>query len=417
MVDDDLTVRLRAISGSNQQNLVEIRRSIHRHPEVGWAEHRTHAVVAAALRGSGLAPRLDHKTALVYELPLGPAKDVRGPIVALRADMDALPIADEKAVEYRSVIPGVCHACGHDAHTAMLIGVGQALSQLSQEFPSGVVRLIFQPAEEQMPGGGQYLTELGVMRDVNLVFGLHCDPSLPVGSVGIRSGVMTWGCDTVRIRLLGLGGHTARPERSTNVLALAARIVRELPAALGARTEASHPVRLVFGFIRSGSAPNSIPSTAELAGTIRTATQHDWHDAVTWVEGALSDITRSEAATVELEVGRGSPPVENDPKATELLAGAVRRALGPEAVRTVPASLGADDFAWYLKHARGSYCRLGVRPQDVPSSPDLHSAQFDIDERAIGVGVRVLLQVVHDALAYGCPGRTALENSQKRNAE
>lgn len=397
-MDDDFSTRLRAISEREHRRLVEIRRSLHVHPEVGWAEHRTHDLVAAALGEMGMEPFLDHKTALAYDVHVGGAQEPRTPIVALRADMDALPIVDQKAVDYRSTVPGVCHACGHDAHTAILIGVARVVIQMAEQFPPGVVRLIFQPAEERMPGGGQYLTALGVMRDVHMIFGLHCDPSLPVGTVGVRAGPISWGCDTIHIGLSGPGGHTARPELTNDLVRLAARIVLELPDAMASKARTAQRPRLVFGVLQAGSAPNSLPRTAQLSGTIRMATKAEWDLMPTWVKEAVKELSVPTGISVELDIGRGSPPVENDPEATELLATAARRTLGSAAVQTVSASLGADDFAWYLNHAPGSYCRLGVRPPHVGSFPDLHTGQFDLDEGAMGVGLRVLVQAAFESL-------------------
>lgn len=238
------------------------------------------------------------------------------------------------------------------------------------------------------------------MARVGAVFGLHCDPRLDVGQVGVRTGALTSAADMVEIRLAGPGGHTARPELTVDLVAVASRLAVDLPALLAERSREHGDVRLVFGALTAGDAANVIPSTAVLRASLRTPDREAWDVAGPMVRQALHDLVDATGATWTLDHRPGIPPVVNDPAATALLADAARAAVGPDGVVEAPRSWGADSFAWYLDHAPGSYARLGVRTPgsgDVPV--DLHAGGFDIDERAIGIGVRVLAEAALCALA------------------
>jgi amidohydrolase len=373
---------------AQREELIAFRRTLHAHPERSGEEHETTERVAERLRVAGLAPRL---------LPGGTGLvcDVRGPApgrtVALRADLDALAMDDEKDVPYRSQVPGVAHACGHDVHTTVVLGAGLALARVLTEpgAPAGGVRLLFQPAEEALPGGALEVIDAGGLDGVDLVYGLHCEPKLTTGRIGTRVGAITSAADLLTIRLHGPGGHTARPELTVDLVAEGARLARELPAALRER----HPaLALVFGSFHAGDAPNVIPATAELAGTLRTADRDAWDDAPRALAEALAALLAPTGADFELDHVRGVPPVVNDEHATRLLGTAAAEALGPGAVVPAGPSAGGDDFSWYAERVPRSYARLGVHPPGDPAPPrDLHASTFDVDEDAIAVGVRVLV--------------------------
>jgi amidohydrolase len=378
-----------------REELVAFRRTLHAHPELSGEEHETTERVAERLRVAGLSPRvLPGGTGLVCDVPgSGP-----GPTVALRADLDALAMDDEKDVPYRSQVPGVAHACGHDVHTTVVLGAGLALARVlgAPGAPAGTVRLLFQPAEESLPGGARTVIEAGGIDGVALVFGLHCEPKLTTGLIGTRAGPITSAADLLTVRLHGPGGHTARPQLTVDLVAIAGRLAHELPAAV---RERAPQLQLVFGALHTGHAANVIPATAELDGTLRTADRDAWDAAPSVVQAALDDLVAGTGAEVEVDHRRGVPPVVNDPAATEMVGAAARATLGPDAVVPAEQSAGGDDFSWYLERIPGSYARLGVHsPRDDGPRLDLHASTFDVDEDAIAVGVRVLVATALTAL-------------------
>ncbi|MGQ0804775.1 MAG: amidohydrolase [Actinomycetota bacterium] len=374
--------------------LVAFRRHLHAHPERSYEEHETTALVAQRLQVAGLTPRpLSVGTGLVCDVP-GP--DGPRPRVALRADLDALAMTDEKGVAYRSQHPGIAHACGHDVHTTIVLGCGLALARLLADTPRGGVRLVFQPAEETVPGGALDVIADGGIDDVDAIFGLHCDPKLDVGRFGVRVGPITAAADLVEIRLHGPGGHTARPALTVDLVETAGAVATSLPTRLRAREPA---LSLVFGSVHAGDAANVIPAFAVLRGSVRTPDRRAWGAAPALLEEELIQVLADSGATHEIVYAQGPPPVDNEPAATAVLAGAARAALGSDAVCDTPQSDGGDDFAWYLERVRGSYGRLGVRTPGSTDPPlDLHASTFDVDERAIGTGIRVLVRAALGAL-------------------
>ena len=392
------TATLDAFLDAHGEELVAFRRRLHAHPELSWAEHETTAAVRARLEvaGAAVAP-LATETGLQVDLGDGP-----GPTILLRADIDALPLDDQKEVPYRSTVPGVCHACGHDVHTTILLGAGLALQQILGPEHPGRVRLLFQPAEESMPGGAEALHRTAVLDDVDVAYALHCDPSLEVGQVGLRSGLITSAADRVVIRLSGPGGHTARPHLTSDLVHIAGRLITDLPAGLTKLTDSRDAVTMVFGQVHAGHAPNVIPTRAELAGTLRVRGRASWDSVQEIVESLVEATITPFGATYELDYQRGSPPVDNDPQATAVLRAATHAALGREAGVPTQQSVGNEDFSWLLERVPGAYGRLGVRPVGAPRWADLHAGGFDIDEGAIPAGVRLLVHTALEALsAYG----------------
>ena len=392
------TATLDAFLDAHGEELVAFRRRLHAHPELSWAEHETTAAVRARLEvaGAAVAP-LATETGLQADLGEGP-----GPTILLRADIDALPLDDQKEVPYRSTVPGVCHACGHDVHTTILLGAGLALQQILGPEHPGRVRLLFQPAEESMPGGAEALYRTAVLDDVDVAYALHCDPSLEVGQVGLRSGPITSAADRVVIRLSGPGGHTARPHLTSDLVHIAGRLITDLPAGLTKLTDSRDAVTMVFGQVHAGHAPNVIPTRAELAGTLRVRGRASWDSVQEIVESLVEATITPFGAAYELDYQRGSPPVDNDPQATAVLRAATHAALGPEAGVPTQQSVGNEDFSWLLERVPGAYGRLGVRPVGAPRWADLHAGGFDIDEGAIPAGVRLLVHTALEALsAYG----------------
>src|SRR5579871_5890561 len=276
---DDLAAALDAFLARHETELIELRRDLHAHPEPANAERRTTEVVAGRLARAGLRPVLFSGTTGL-QADIGPGE----PRIALRADLDALPMDDEKGVSYRSTNPGFCHACGHDAHTAMLVGAGLFLAELTavRSLPRGV-RLIFQPAEETASGAKEVIAA-GALDGVSQIFALHCDPRLEVGKVGVRAGPITAACDKVRVTLAGPGGHTARPHLTADVVYALGKVVTEVPAALTRRVDPRAGLSLVWGHVNAGNAANAIPDGGIVEGTLRCLDAEVWRSAVAIIE-------------------------------------------------------------------------------------------------------------------------------------
>ena len=373
--------------------LVRVRRDLHSHPELGNEEHRTTRLLVDRLAQAGLAPTvLEGGTGLVCDVGGG------GPVVVLRADIDALPLQDEKLVPYRSTVEGVCHACGHDVHTAAVLGAGLALADATDRF-TGTVRLVFQPAEEKMPGGALDVIREGWMEGVSSVFGLHCDPALEVGRVGLKSGAITAAADALEVVLTGPGGHTSRPHNTVDLVHVLATVATGLPDALSRLVDPRAGLCIVWGHVSAGVAANAIPRRGVLRGTLRVLDIDTWRDAPSLVQRLVDGLAAPYGAHAEVRYQRGVPPVVNDPSATAVFTAAVRDALGSSAAVPTVQSLGGEDFAWYLDHVPGAMARLGVRPPGQARPHDLHQGSFDVDEAALPVAVRVLVGVALAALS------------------
>lgn len=368
--------------------LIAFRRDLHMHPELGHQEVRTTGAIAKRLEEAGLRPRvLSMGTGLVCDIG---TPDPARPMLALRADIDALPIPDTKTVEYRSTVPDRAHACGHDVHTASVLGAGLVLADLHRAgLLPGAVRLIFQPAEEVLPGGAPEAMESGVLDGVGRILAVHCDPKVDAGRIGLRAGPITSACDRLEIALDGPGGHTARPHLTTDLVTAAAKVATEVPALLARRVDARSGLAVTWGRITSGHAANVIPQHAELSGTVRCLDLAAWHAAPDLVHAAVDEVAALHHAKTEVTYVRGVPPVVNDPAMTELLRAAHALRRGADAVEETEQSLGGEDFSWYLEEVPGAMARLGVRPPGDGARYDLHQGDFDVDERAITVGVEL----------------------------
>ena len=396
-----LRERLAAVLESDARLLVEMRRHLHAHPERSGQETATTAYIGQHLHDIGLSPkRLDVGTGLVCDIAIGDVGP-HSPVVALRADIDALAMSDEKSVGYRSQVDGVAHACGHDVHTTAVLGAARALVAVARTSDvAGTVRLVFEPAEESVPGGAVDVIREGWLDGVSAIFGVHCDPKVDVGKVGCRVGPITSASDMVEVRLRGPGGHTARPERTVDLVDVLGTLVTELQPAIDALTSSPADLRLVFGAVHAGDAANVIPSYGSLRGTLRTRDHDVWLHAPAVFEKALASVLEGSMVEFDVDHRRGVPPVVNDEAATALVESAARAVLGEDAVLPTEQSLGGDSFAWYLERIPGSYTRLGVHdPRWTGLRLDLHASTFDVDERAIGHGALLLATVALDALA------------------
>ncbi|WP_409426962.1 M20 family metallopeptidase [Mycobacterium sp. SMC-11] len=371
---------------AHAEELVAWRRHLHRHPELSRQEFATTQFIAERLASAGLNPKvLPSGTGLTCDF--GPED---GPRVALRADIDALPMTEQTGASYASLVPGVTHACGHDAHTAILLGAALALAS-APELPVGV-RLVFQAAEELMPGGAIDAIAAGVLSGVSRIFALHCDPRLEVGRVATIPGPITSAADTIEITLSGPGGHTSRPHLTADLVYGLGTLITGLPGVLSRRIDPRNSTVLVWGAVNSGAAANAIPQSGRLAGTVRTASRDTWVAMESIVEEAVTSLLEPLNIEHTLNYHRGVPPVVNEAVSTRMLTHAIE-AIGPEVLAETQQSGGGEDFSWYLEQVPGAMGRLGVWPGSGPQL-DLHQPTFDLDERALAVGVRVMAGVV-----------------------
>ncbi|HUK72925.1 MAG TPA: amidohydrolase [Streptosporangiaceae bacterium] len=382
---------------AHADEFVAFRRDLHAHPELGYHENRTTRLVAARLAAAGLRPAVLPKgTGMVVDIG-----DGTGPVIALRAELDALPISDEKNVPYRSTVRNACHACGHDVHTAIVIGAGLYLARLAAagELP-GRVRLVFQPAEE-VPGGALDVLAAGGIASVDRIFALHCDPRLDVGKIGLRAGPITAACDKIVVRVAGPGGHTARPHLTADLVYALGKIVTELPAALSRRVDPRSSLSLVWGRVSAGAAANAIPDDGIAEGTVRCLGDEAWHAAPNLLKALIDSVASAYGVLAELSYQRNVPPTVNESVSVQMLTDAATQVLGGDGIAAAPQSLGGEDFAWYLESIPGALARLGTRGGDVAADIDIHQGTFDVDERAIGIGVKVLVATALGALGGG----------------
>ena len=363
--------------------LLSLRRHLHRHPELSGHEQQTAALVAGELRRAGWQVREGvGRTGVVAEL--GPAQ---APLLALRVDMDALPIEERTGLEYASCRQGLMHACGHDLHTSIGLGVAQLLAPLADRLTARV-RLLFQPAEETAQGAA-WMKADGAMEGVEALFGVHVFPSLPVGSIGVRSGSFTAAAGELEVEVLGEGGHGARPHQSTDAIWIAARVVSGLQEAISRQLDALHPVVVSFGRIEGGKAFNVIADHVRLLGTVRCLDPALHAQLPQWIEETVQALCRGHGGEARVQYRTISPPVVNDPALTALVAEAGRELLGAERVLWLEQpSLGAEDFAELLTDTPGTMFRLGVAGSEGCSP--LHSNSFRPDEGCLAVGIRVL---------------------------
>ncbi|WP_346924173.1 amidohydrolase [Rothia sp. (in: high G+C Gram-positive bacteria)] len=372
--------RVRALT----PELIRFRREVHANPELSYLEKKTTERIFSALTDAGLKPQHLKGTGCYVDVGEGPYA------AAFRADIDALPIQEETDLPYASTVNGVMHACGHDIHQTVMLGVAIALHRLHQKNPLGAsIRIIFQPAEEQLPGGAVDVLAQRILEGMPRAFALHCDPKVDVGKIGTRIGAITSASDTIKISLKGRGGHTSRPHLTEDIVYALSQIAINVPAVLSRKTDVRSGVLVVWGQIEAGVAPNAIPSTAFLAGTMRCLEADVWKQAGSILDEVVEQIAAPYNVEVELEHFRGVPPAVNTEDEVAMLENAARAELGEDAVVLVEQSMGGEDFAWMLQEVPGALIRLGTR---VPGGYtfDLHRGDYAPDERAIEVGVRVM---------------------------
>lgn len=386
------SARITELTQALQDELIAIRRDIHAHPELARAEKRTTALLAERLRQAGLYPRLLKGTGLTCDI--GPSVEETGlELIGLRADIDALPLQETSGLPFASINPGVSHSCGHDVHATVVLGAGLVLAQLAQEGQlSRGVRLLFQPAEEVQPGGALDLVAQNVMDDISEIYAVHCEPKIDAGIIGTRIGPITSACDTITVTVSSSGGHTSRPHLTGDVVYALGEVITEVPAVLGRRLDPRSGVNLTWGSVQAGSAPNAIPASGIITGTLRCLDVSAWEQAAELLTNTTKLVAAAYGVDVAVHHQRGVPPVVNHEDCTLNLEEAARDTLGPQAVVLTEQSLGGEDFAWYLTKANGALARLGTRTPGGKSY-DIHRSDLIIDESAIAAGVGMLARV------------------------
>lgn len=373
---------------SVRDQVIAWRRHLHQHPELSYHETNTSRFVAGTLGGfGGLEITRPTATSVVATLKGGRA----GRTLAMRADIDALPIHEKNAHDFVSSSPGVMHACGHDGHTAMLLGAAKVLAARRGEL-AGEIRFIFQHAEEIPPGGAEELVRAGVMEGVDLVIGAHLWSPLEVGKVGVKAGALMAAPDAFRIAILGSGGHAALPQQTVDSIAIAAQVVTNLQHVVARNVDPlASAVVSVTRIIGGGEAYNVIPGRVELGGTVRTFDESLRVEVPRLIERIVAGVTSAHGARYEFAYERGYRPVINDEHAAGLLRGAVVKALGSDALVEATPTMGGEDFSAYQQKAPGAFFFVGARCEERGIAQPHHHECFDVDERALDYGTRIFV--------------------------
>ncbi|MBY6275834.1 M20 metallopeptidase family protein [Symbiobacterium thermophilum] len=386
-----------ALARSVEEYGIAVRRRLHRNPELSFAEHDTHQYLAEELQGLGCSFRSHLAGGTGLHVVLGGTRP--GPVVALRADIDALPIQEETGLPFASERPGVMHACGHDVHTAILLATARALKSVEQDLP-GTVVLLFQPGEEKNPGGASLMIRDGVLDQpkVDAIFGLHVDPYLEAGRMAFASGPVMAAPDELRVTVTGRGGHGAWPHQTVDPIVTAAQIITLLQQVVARNVDPFQPAVLTVGMIHGGTAHNIIPDEVEFVGTVRTMDEGLRRRMPERIEAVIRGVCEAAGASYRMEYERGYPVLVNHPEATETGRRAAAAVLGEDRVGRMEPSMGGEDFAYYLERVPGTFARLGARSPGDAAPHGLHTSRLMIDESCIAVGVAYYIQVVQQFL-------------------
>jgi amidohydrolase len=384
---NELRTRVRALSQEFSPDLVRIRRHLHAHPELSFAEHDTVAFVGSELDRIGIPYRRVAGTGLIAEIRGG-----SGPTIALRADLDALPIGEQNEVDYRSTREGVMHACGHDVHTACLLGAARIIGEV-KDFLRGTVRLLFQPGEEQLPGGATLMIRDGALQDPKPrgIFGQHVHPPLAAGSVGFRPGLYMASTDELYLTVRGRGGHGAMPHTAVDPIVVTAQLISALQQLVSRESDPTLPVVLTFGHIASeGGATNVIPNAVRLKGTLRTLDEAWRKELHLRLQRTANGLAGALGATAELDIRQGYPFLKNEERLTRWAMSEAKQLLGEERVVELPIRMTGEDFAFYTHHVPACFYRLGARAGAAGTVKPVHTDTFDVDEGCLETGAGVM---------------------------
>ncbi len=380
-----LLQRIKDLSEAISMETVNLRRHLHANPELSYQEYNTAKYVAEKLRSSGIEPTEGiATTGLLAEIK---GKNPGRKTIALRADMDALPIQEANNVSYKSKNPGVMHACGHDVHTSSLLSTARILHEMRDQF-EGTVRLLFQPGEEKNPGGASYMIRDGALENPRpaAIMGQHVLPILPVGKIGFREGMYMASADEIYLKVIGKGGHGAAPDLCVDPIVMASHIIIALQQIISRNANPRQPTVLTFGNITGHGATNIIPNEVNIAGTFR-AMNEEWREsALVKIKKMAESLAEGMGGRCEVEISKGYPYLENNPELTRRIRAAGEEYVGKENVVNLDISLGAEDFSYYSQVVPASFYRLGTRNEAKGISSYVHTPTFDIDEDALKLG-------------------------------
>ncbi|NJM68136.1 MAG: amidohydrolase [Acaryochloris sp. RU_4_1] len=388
-----MLTQIKQLAETLAPRLIEIRRHLHSYPELSGQEYQTSAYVAGVLSSYGLHVREGvGKTGVIGELQ-GSGGDPRQ--LAIRTDMDALPIQEMTQLDFASRHPGIMHACGHDVHTTIGLGTAMVLSQLPDHI-LGKVRFLFQPAEETAQGA-RWMVADGAMESVDAILSVHVFPNIPAGTVAVRYGALTAAADNLKITIIGEAGHGARPHEAVDAIWIAAQVITTLQQSISRTQNPLRPVVLTIGQMSGGRAANVIADQVQMKGTVRSLHPETRSQLPQWIEGIVASVCQPYGARYQVDYQAGVPSVHNTASLTQLIETAAQEVCGSQNVRVLTEpSLGAEDFSLYLEHAPGAMFRLGVGSPDQVNHP-LHHPQFEVDESAIVTGV---MTMAHATLNY-----------------
>jgi amidohydrolase len=397
-MEDRIAEKIKNISKQIFPSLVKLRRELHQYPELAFKEYRTSERIAKELKKLRLNFKKDlAKTGVIGVLNRGR----KGKTIALRADMDALPVLEQTNFSYKSKNKGIMHACGHDVHMTCLIGAAKILTRLKEEL-SGKVKFIFQPSEEVAPGGAKSMIQAGVLENpkVSSIFGLHCEPTIPVGKIGLKEGPFMAQSDTFDIVISGSGGHGARPHQGVDAIVIASQVIQALQTIASRKIDPLEPVVISIGKIEGGTARNIICDKVILRGTARSLSKEVARRIPVLLKSVVSGITKSAGAFFELSYSPGYPVLLNHPRSTDFARTTIAKMFGRQAVFEIKKLvMGGEDFAFYLQKVPGSFLRLGIRNQKKGAVYPWHHPKFTVDEDAIKIGSAVLAGIAFDFLS------------------
>jgi amidohydrolase len=381
----ELLEKIKALSEQHSDEVIAFRRHLHANPELSYQEYNTVKYVAKQLKQIGLQPTEGIAgTGLVVEIV---GKNPSAKTIALRADMDALPIQEANKVPYASKVPGVMHACGHDVHTSSLLGTAKILHNVRDQF-EGTVRLLFQPGEEKNPGGASYMIRDGALKNPQPsgIIGQHVFPLLPVGKIGFREGMYMASCDEIYLKVIGKGGHGAAPDLGVDPVVIASHIIIALQQIISRNASPKQPTVLSFGRIIGEGATNIIPNEVNIAGTFR-AMNEEWRaSALQKIRKMAENIAEGMGGKCEVDISHGYPYLENNPELTRRIRKAAEAYVGPDNIVDLDITLGAEDFSYYSQVIPASFYRLGTANHAKGITSYVHTPTFDIDEDALKLG-------------------------------
>ena len=360
--------------------IINTRRELHRHPEPAFKENRTHDFIERQLKDLGYKPKTLNKTGLTADIGQGKNR------IALRADMDALPIKEENSLPYKSQNEGFMHACGHDTHMAMLLGTAKLLSKEKNPPP---VRLIFQPSEEKTPGGAKGMISEGALKGISEIYAVHINPEAEIGTLTLKSGVMLAAADEMQITIKGKGGHAAEPHKTIDPIYASSLFINQTQSLVSRKSAPKSPFVISICTIKGGTAFNIIPDEVKMEGTVRTIDKELWQKAPQWIENILKGLNLSSGIDYELAYQRGYPIMKNNPEKTEKLIKIAKDLFKNIEIMENPI-MGGEDFAYYLQEVPGTFVFMGGANKKKGIHSKLHSANFNIDENALPLGTALL---------------------------